>query len=203
MNLFTLITNSCTSYNLNDYIYIYIYVFTFIYIYQVSLVVSGSSSQSDDRGSNPAPTTGGHLRSRVRSGAFMRCRYSSASGGYALLVPSDRAVICSAKPLRNYLLADFITRYINKLILQYGSMKQSGCVHYWPLLTYQCMSTCTWMYNCFAAAIPYIQTLPSIPGFRLSGSPKFDSYLYLSYTHFDSTTTSTHVYITKKRNRLS
>ena len=34
--------------------------------YQVSLVVSGSSSRSDDRGSNPAPTTGGHLRSRVR-----------------------------------------------------------------------------------------------------------------------------------------
>ena len=34
--------------------------------YQVSLVVSGSSSRSDDRGSNPAPTTEGHLRSRVR-----------------------------------------------------------------------------------------------------------------------------------------
>ena len=47
----------------------------------------------------------------------MRCRYSSASGGYRLLVPSDRAVICSAKPLRSYLLADFIKRYINKLIL--------------------------------------------------------------------------------------
>ena len=29
----------------------------------------------------------------------------------------DRAVICSAKPLRSYLLADFIKRYINKLIL--------------------------------------------------------------------------------------
>ena len=47
----------------------------------------------------------------------MRCRYSSASGGYGLLAPSDRAVICSAKPLRSYLLADFIKRYINKLIL--------------------------------------------------------------------------------------
>ena len=35
--------------------------------YQVSLVVSGSSSQSDDgEGANPAPTTGGQLRSRVR-----------------------------------------------------------------------------------------------------------------------------------------
>ena len=43
--------------------------------------------------------------------------YPSASGGYGLLVPSDRAVICSAKPLRSYLLADFIKRYINKLIL--------------------------------------------------------------------------------------
>ena len=30
---------------------------------------------------------------------------------------SDRAVICSAKSLRIYLLADFIKRYINKLIL--------------------------------------------------------------------------------------
>ena len=36
------------------------------YGYQVSLVVSGSNSQSDDRGSSPAPTTGGHMRSRVR-----------------------------------------------------------------------------------------------------------------------------------------
>ena len=43
--------------------------------------------------------------------------YSSASGGLGLLVPSDRAVICSAKPLRGYLLVDFIKRYINKLIL--------------------------------------------------------------------------------------
>ena len=34
--------------------------------YKVSLVVGGSSSRSDDRGSNPSPTTGGHLRSRVR-----------------------------------------------------------------------------------------------------------------------------------------
>ena len=30
---------------------------------------------------------------------------------------SDRAVIRSAKPLRSYLLADFIERYINKFIL--------------------------------------------------------------------------------------
>ena len=48
---------------------------------------------------------------------FMRCRYSLASGGFRLLVPSDRAVICSAKLLRSYLLSDFIKRYINKLIL--------------------------------------------------------------------------------------
>ena len=34
--------------------------------YQVTLEVSRLSSQSDDRGLNPAPTTGGHLRSRVR-----------------------------------------------------------------------------------------------------------------------------------------
>ena len=41
----------------------------------------------------------------------------SANGGFRLLVPSDRAVICSAKPLRSYLLADSIKRYINKLII--------------------------------------------------------------------------------------
>ena len=34
-----------------------------------------------------------------------------------IIFNSDRAVICSAKPLRSYLLADFIKRYINKLIL--------------------------------------------------------------------------------------
>ena len=39
--------------------------FSDTYGYQVSLVVSGSSSRSDERGSNPAPTAGGHLRSRV------------------------------------------------------------------------------------------------------------------------------------------
>ena len=35
--------------------------------YQVSLVVSGSSSPSNDRDSNPALTTGGHLRSQIRN----------------------------------------------------------------------------------------------------------------------------------------
>ena len=48
------------------YIYIYIYIYTCYIGYQVSLVVSGSSSRSDDRGSNPAPTSREHLRSRVR-----------------------------------------------------------------------------------------------------------------------------------------
>ena len=38
--------------------------------------------------------------------------------GFQLLVPSDRAVICHAV-LRSYLPADFIERYINKLILYY------------------------------------------------------------------------------------
>ena len=38
-------------------------------------------------------------------------------GGFGLLVPSDRAVICSAKPLRSYLLADYIRRYIKNLII--------------------------------------------------------------------------------------
>ena len=88
-------------------------------------MVSGSSSRSDDRSSNPAPTAGGTLERPSPVGSshgyqrFMRCRYSSASGGYGLLAPSDRAVICSAKPLRSYLLADFIKRYINRLILYY------------------------------------------------------------------------------------
>ena len=47
----------------------------------------------------------------------MRCRYSSASGGFGLLVPSDWAVICSAKLLRNYMIADFIKRYINEIVI--------------------------------------------------------------------------------------
>ena len=34
-----------------------------------------------------------------------------------LLAPSDRVVVCSAKPLGSYLLADLIKRYMNKLIL--------------------------------------------------------------------------------------
>ena len=38
---------------------------------------------------------------------FTQCRYSLASGGFGLLVPSDRAVICSAKPVRSYLLVRF------------------------------------------------------------------------------------------------
>ena len=45
--------------------------------------------------------------------------YSSASGGYGLLAPSDRDIICSAKPFRSYLRADFIKRYTNKLISYY------------------------------------------------------------------------------------
>ena len=78
--------------------------------YQVSLVVGGSSSRSDDHEKlSPVGSSNGYQR-------FMRCRYSSASGGFRLLVPSDRAVICCAKPLRNYPLSDFI---INKLILYY------------------------------------------------------------------------------------
>ena len=40
--------------------------------------------------------------------------YSSASGGFGLLAPSDRVVICR---LRSYLLTDFIKLYINKLII--------------------------------------------------------------------------------------
>ena len=58
-------------------------------------MVSGSSSRSGSRGLDPVPTT----------------------GGFGLLVPCDRAVICSAKPFRSYLLADVIKQYINKLIL--------------------------------------------------------------------------------------
>ena len=36
----------------------------------------------------------------LRNRAFV-CRYSSAGGGFGSLVPSDRAVTCSDKPLRN------------------------------------------------------------------------------------------------------
>ena len=46
----------------------YFFIYTVLRLsrdgYQVSLVVSRSSSRSDDRGLNPAPTTGGHLRSQ-------------------------------------------------------------------------------------------------------------------------------------------
>ena len=76
-------------------------------------MVGGSSSRSDDH-EKPSPVGSSHGYQR-----FMRCRYSSASGGFRLLVPSDRAVICSAKPLRRYSLADFIKRYINELISFY------------------------------------------------------------------------------------
>ena len=43
----------------------------------------------------------------------------SASGGFELLEPSDQAVVCSAKSLGSYLLADFIKRCINNLIFYY------------------------------------------------------------------------------------
>ena len=50
-----------------------------------------------------------------------------------MIVPSDRAVIFSAKPIRSYLLADFIKRYINKLILYYIIIMFSSL----PLLVYE------------------------------------------------------------------
>ena len=45
-----------------------------------------------------------------------------------LLVPSVWAVMCRAKPFEVYLLADFIKRYKNKLILLYMSIR-SGQQH--------------------------------------------------------------------------
>ena len=51
------------------------------------------------------------------SALSMQYSYASAGGGFGLLLSSDWAVICSAKLRRSYMLADFITRYINKLIL--------------------------------------------------------------------------------------
>ena len=98
----------------------------YIYIgYQVSLVVSGSSSRSDDRGFESRADHWGTFEKPSLVGSshgyqrFMQCRFSSARGGFGLLVPSARAVICSAKLLRSYLLIDSIKRYIhvNKLIL--------------------------------------------------------------------------------------
>ena len=61
--------------------------------------------------------------------AHMGCSYSSASGGFGLLVLSDWAVICSAKPLRSNPLADFIKRYINKLLLL-------SCAHLFSHMTH-------------------------------------------------------------------
>ena len=51
------------------------------------------------------------------SALSMQYSYASAGGGFGLLLSRDWAVICSAKLRRSYMLADFITRYINKLIL--------------------------------------------------------------------------------------
>ena len=42
-----------------------------------------------------------------------------SSGGFGLLVHNDWAVVCSAKPLRSYLLTYFIKPYITKLISLY------------------------------------------------------------------------------------
>ena len=53
----------------------------------------------------PIPVGGSHGYQHL-----MLCRYSSVSGGFGVLVPSDRAVICGAKLLRSYLLADFINQ---------------------------------------------------------------------------------------------
>ena len=96
---------------------IYLGNFHFVLLtHQVSLVFSGSSSRSDDRGSNPASTTGGHLRSRVRQGALIGtsalCDAGTHQPEVALdcLLPSDQAVISSAQLLKSYLLADFIER---------------------------------------------------------------------------------------------
>ena len=46
----------------------------------------------------------------------MQKSFPSASGGFALLVPSDRIEICSANLLRSYLIAGFIERYITNNI---------------------------------------------------------------------------------------
>ena len=59
------------------------------------------------------------------------CLFQGVIEYYTLLVPGDWAVICSAKPLRSYLLADFIKRYINNLILLYKYVSKLG----WEKLT--------------------------------------------------------------------
>ena len=55
-------------------------------------MVSRSNSQSDKSGL--VGSSDGYQR-------FTQCSYSLVSGGHGLLVPSDQAVIFSAKPLRN------------------------------------------------------------------------------------------------------
>ena len=69
----------------------------------------GFESRANHCGTVEKPSSVGSSHGYQR---FMQCRYSSASGGFRSLVPSDRAVICCAKPPRSYLLADFIKRYI-------------------------------------------------------------------------------------------
>ena len=80
-------------------------------------MIRGLSSRS-----NLAPTTGGTLEKPSPVGSshgyrrFMRCGYSSASGGFGFLAPQWPGGGISAKPLKSYLLANFMKQYIKKLI---------------------------------------------------------------------------------------
>ena len=79
--------------------------------------MSGSSSRL-----NLAPTTGGPLEKPSPVGSshgylrFMRCGYSTARGDFGFLAPQWPGGGISAKPIRSYLLADFMKWYINILI---------------------------------------------------------------------------------------
>ena len=84
---------------------------------------------------------------------FTQCRYSSASGGFQLLVPSDRAVICSDKPVRSFLLVRFhkaVYKLTHNIILLHQRGLQTSPVVTWVdylqiipccLITVTCIST--------------------------------------------------------------
>ena len=76
-------------------------------------MVSGSSSRSNDRSIESRADNWGTLEKPSPVGSchgyqhFMRCWYSSASGGFGLVL-SDRAVICTVKPLQKIWSSDAV-----------------------------------------------------------------------------------------------
>ena len=81
---------------------------------------SGSCSRYDNQDSNPAPTNGGHLRSRIQEEAHMGTSALCDAGSHQPVVALDCFYPVPARQyvvLNHLEVADFIKQYINKLIL--------------------------------------------------------------------------------------